>query len=183
MENKNVSKMIDLNLDENNNAVIDLMVLDSSVFLSPVCGDLPIISNEVSSYLDNAIKTVPPSFDVKLKIKCKDIDEQQKKVYQSAIKNYYQNNCKQDVRNLISNTWASFMMFIVGVIIITIMIILTLKEVDQVWITILEIIGWVFIWEAVDKFIFERRDIKKDLRKSNTFANAKIMFEDVKYEK
>ena len=52
-------------LDENKNAVIDLMVLDSSVFLSPVCGDLPIISNEVSSYLDNAIKTVPPSFDVK----------------------------------------------------------------------------------------------------------------------
>lgn len=163
-------------LDEHNRYVIDLTINDDASFLSPFSGENKVISSEVASYLDNAIKFVPAKLDISLHIKALNINEEEKIIYMQAIKNYYRNIMTQLNNELIFNLIVSLSMFFIGVIVIAIMIILSSRGLNEIWDVVLEIIGWVFIWEAVDKFFFERRKLKLEILKAKQFINAKIIF-------
>lgn len=175
--NKNQIETFASRIDENNRFIINMTVIDKSSFLSPFCGDEPIISSEVSAYLENTIKYVPPTFDFSIKIKNENITEQEKLIYKQAIKNYYHNNIQKLKRDVFRNNIVSLGMTFVGVLVIAIMLILSSKGViNEVWNAVLEIIGWVFIWEAVDKFFFERHHLKTELRLAHKIVNSNISF-------
>lgn len=176
--NKKKFKNIDLKLDETNRFIIDMNILDNSAFLSPYCGNLLLISSEVASYLENAIKYIPPKFDITLHIKSKDINDEKKNQYKNAIKNYFTNNILQLKREIFFQTIMSLIMLFIGIFIISLMLILSNNKVNIIQDTILEIAGWVFIWEAVDKFFFERHKLKYELRKAYQLCKAEIVFFD-----
>ena len=173
---KKITELIEPNLDDNGKFIIDMMILDDESFISPFCGRAPIISSDVATYLDNSIKTVPPKAKVTLHISSEVIAKDKEEVHVQSIRNYYQNERKQLIRELLSNKLASLTMFIIGLIVIAIMIAFSFLDFGEIWITILEIIGWVFVWEAVDKFVFERNKLKKDLLRANQLINAEVIF-------
>ena len=171
--------VLEQNRDENGRFIVDMMILDDSSFISPFCGGAPVVSQEVATYLDNAIKNVPPKGEITLHISSDVIAKDKESIHIQSIKNYYCNERKQLIRELISNKLASFTMFFIGLVIIAVMIVFSLKEVKEIWITVLEIIGWVFVWEAVDKFVFERNSLKKNLLRANQLINAKVVFKKI----
>lgn len=157
---------------EDDLAIINITILDKSQFLSPVCGNNVVISHEVSDYLDNAIKVIPSSYNIKVLINTD--DELHFDIYERAIKNYYSNNLKQDLRDLAKNKLISALILLIGIIVISVLIFLKLKNLGELFSTILEIIGWVFIWQATDMFFFERNKIKRNIRKSTMFINSRV---------
>lgn len=173
---KKITELIEPNLDENGRFIIDMMILDDESFISPFCGGSPIISSDAATYLDNSIKTVPPKAQVALHISSEVISKDKEEIHVQSIRNYYRNEQKQLIRELLSNKLASLTMFIVGLIVIAIMITFSFLGFGEIWITVLEIIGWVFVWEAVDKFVFERNKLKKDLLRANQLINAEVVF-------
>lgn len=76
--------------DENNRRIIHLNVTDDGNFLSPlsVKGN-PLISGETAEFLNLNIKHNLKDSGVKLIISSNAIDETEKEIYKTAIKNYY----------------------------------------------------------------------------------------------
>jgi len=177
MKQLNTMKKIFLEKDADGRSIIDMIVKDDSNFLSPYYGKYPVISSDVAEYLDNAQKAVLPKNEIRIKIKSNAIDDNEKKIYENAIKNHYQYVQMQILKELLSNRWTSFVMFIVGVIVIALMFVANHIKVSEVWSTVLEIVGWVFIWEAADNFLIERKSIRNRLRYANKMINAVVEYE------
>ncbi len=163
-------------LDNDKRYVIDLSINDNTSFLSPFSGETKVIGSEVASYLDNAIKFVPHKLNISLHIKAQSLTEEDKVIYQQAIKNYYRNIIEQLNNELIFNLIVSISMCLIGIVVIAIMLILSSHGLNEIWDVVLEIIGWVFIWEGVDKLFFERRKLKIEINRAKQFKEANIIF-------
>lgn len=179
-ESNKLTQLFEPNRDEHGRFIIDMMILDDDSFISPFCGKDPIISSDVATYLDNAIKNIPPKAQIALHISSDVIDKSKEEIHIQSIRNYYRNEQKQLSRELISNKLVSLIMFAIGLVIISIMIAFSFADFSEIWITILEIVGWVFVWEAVDKFFFERSKLKRDLLRTNQLINAEVYFKNDK---
>lgn len=178
MKNKSnkINELFEPNRDENGKFIIDMMILDDNSFVSPFCGNAPIVSSDVATYLDNSIKNIPPKSEIALHIISDVVSKDKEELYTQSLRNYYLNEQKQLMRELFFNKLASIIMFIIGLIVITMMIIFSFTNFSEIWITVLEIVGWVFIWEAVDKFVFERYKLKRDLLRANQLINSEVLF-------
>lgn len=180
-QKKQIEDFLEVKIANDKSIIVEMQVLDDSNFLSPYCSNYYIANDEVISYLNNRIKNVNPKVDLELHIKSNVIDDQEKIIYEQAIKNYYKSEKKQLTTKLVNNLIVSLIMFLIGLIIISIMIFMSYNNYKEVWTTVLDIIGWVFIWETIDKFCFERREIKREYRKAEQFINAKIIFLDSEF--
>lgn len=45
---------------------------------------------------------------------------------------------------------------------------------NSIWIEVINIFAWVLIWEAFDKFIFERKDTKNMVKRAIKFKKVEI---------
>ncbi len=174
---KKIDDLLNINIDDQGRYIIEMTILDDSNFISPYCGKEPIVSSEVATYLDNIIKNVPPKGSISLYLYSNVISKDNESKYQAAIKNYYSNEKRQLKRDLLYNQIAAFSMFGIGFVIIAVMLIfIFLDKINEIWSTILEIIGWVFVWEAVDKFVFERNYLKREINRADQLINAEVKF-------
>lgn len=176
---KTESNNFNFEIDKNNRFVLDMLVMDESGFISPYCSNLPVISGEAAAYLENAVKNIPIKFDISLHVKCSGLSQNKQELYRNSIKNYFNNTIQQTIRDLFRTTMIALVMAIIGIGVIVLMLILTSKGLGELWNIVLEIIGWVFIWESVDKFFFERQKLKHELRRAYQFINADIQFIDI----
>lgn len=175
---KDIEDLLDIKIDEDKRIVIEMQVLDDSNFLSPYCSNYYIANDEIISYLNNRVKNLNVKAPLRIIINSNVIDENEKKIYTTAIKNYYFSGKKQLVQDLFNNMIVSLVMFAIGLVIIAIMIYMSLHADKEIWTTVFDIVGWVFIWEAVDKFFFERRQLKRDFLRAEQFINADFVYKD-----
>lgn len=162
--------------DPDGRAILHMTVRDDSDFLSPYCGRRPIISSEVADFLDNAASALPPKGDLALHIRSNVITEEEARVYDAAIRNYYRNRGKQTRRDVIRNRTAAIIMLALGVLIFALLFFLERWGLGEMMTNLLEIAAWVFIWEAVDLFFLERHRLIAAHRLCERFVGADIRF-------
>lgn len=99
--------------DENNRRIIRMNVTDDSNFLSPlsVRGN-PLIDSETAEFLNLNIKHNLKDSGVKLIISSNAIDETEKVIYKTAIKNYYRYEYKTTWKELRRNLFCSIIMLL-----------------------------------------------------------------------
>lgn len=175
---KRIEDLLEVKIDEDKRIVVEMQVLDDSNFLSPYCSNYYIANDEVISYLNNRVKNLNVKAPLRIIIYSNVINEDEKMIYTKAIKNYYLNEKKQLMSDLFNNMIISLIMFGIGLIIISIMIFMSFQESKELWTTVFDIVGWVFVWEAVDKFFFERRKLKRDFLRAEQFINADFVYKD-----
>lgn len=166
--------------DENNRRIIRLNVTDDSNFLSPfsVKGD-PLISGETADFLNLNIKHNLKDSGVKLVISSGEIDDTEKDVYKTAIKNYYRVEYKSTWKELRRNLLSSIIMLLISACIFALAI--TLKKTTDtgaVILNMLDVFAWVFTWEAVDIFFLQRPKLLKEQKRNAAAMNAEIVFID-----
>ena len=71
----------------------------------------------------------------------------------------------------------NILMFIIGVIALTVMIFLEVNALSNlVFIEVVDIFAWVFLWESVDLFFFERLSVKTKIKRFfNTGKNNAVL--------
>ena len=158
-------------------AKIDMSVNDDSSFLSPYAETgKPIISSEVAGFLENAANAFHPKEKIVLTIHSTCIDENEKTVYDNAIRNYFklqQNDVNRDMkRKTVIATWFS----IVGIVALAFMILIGRLGVNDLWVECVDIFAWVFLWEAVDQFFIERSGLLLKKKRLDNFINMEIIF-------
>lgn len=140
--------------------------------LSPFCSkEAPIINSELADYLENSAEKIPLENDIHINING-DVD---KGILKDSIKNYYENKLADSQREFKKNGVLSAIFTVLAVIVLTVAVLIDVfMETHLVLQEIIDIIGWVFMWEAADMFFLQRGALRiKQIRYLN-FINAQI---------
>ena len=139
-----------------NQAVINMVVKDDENFLSVFSEtETPVISNEVADFIETSAKAITPNKKLTLKIKSDCIDNQEKELYRKAIKEYYKEKCVASSRELNKSNLIALFLTIAGVFVLALAFLLEQNMPISFWAELVDIVAWVFLWEAVDLFCFE----------------------------
>ena len=158
-------------------AKIDMTVNDDSDFLSPYAETgKPVISSEVAEFLENSANAFHPKEKITLSVHSDCIDDNEKIVYEKAIRNYFSLQLidRSMRRKTIIATWFS----VVGILALAFMFLISRLGINDLWTECVDIFAWVFLWEAVDQFFIERSGLMLRKKRLDNFIDMKIIFDN-----
>lgn len=156
--------------DEPNNE-IKIHCDDLSEAISPFCGDTPIINGELGDYLENKAQQLPLDADIHISID----GNADKATIERGIRNYYNNKLSDSRREFKKNSQLASLFTLLAVVILTAAVLIGVFLPQNVVLgEIVDIAGWVFMWEAVDIFFIQRGSLRIDRIRYLNFARAKI---------
>lgn len=163
--------------DNEGRAIIRLTVLDDRGFLSPYGEDNDImISSETATFLEHSTKAIHHNKNLTLQIYSDVIDEREKMLYERGIRNYYENSFLAHQKELKHNFWTTMFLSLIGIVYFAMLIVISFFVDFDIVLEALSIAGWVFLWEAVDIFFFQRPKIRHKQFRDYAFINAKIEY-------
>lgn len=164
--------------DDENRAIINLNIYDDSNFLSPYSANTSqIINDEVASFLENQVKLIKIKYPLTIIINSNCIDEKEKIIYTDALRRYYMNN-KNEYQ--FEKRKVSIIVLIFFVVSVSILVThFFYRGNNNVILEIIDIIAWVFMWEAVDKFCIERFIQQRQVKRCQNFIDAKIIYKEL----
>jgi len=164
--------------DNEGRSVLRMNVSDDDAFLSPYSADgQSVISSEVAEFIDNAAAPLNLKRPVKIIIRGATIDDEEKKTYRAAVKKYYGNKIFEADGRLKKNLVLSAIMALIGAAILSACVLLHVNNAGAVISELIDIVAWVFAWEAVDLFFLERPLLRRELLKSCRLYEAEISYE------
>ncbi len=163
--------------DEEGRVIIQMNVKDDKDFLSEFSeSETPVISPEVAEFLENSTHAIPAGEPLALHIHSDCIDDEEKVIYESAIKEYYLQkyiaNEKEVKRNHILAV--SFALF--GVLVLISEFIFDYKIGNVVWSEVIDIVAWVLLWEATDIALLETRGLRIKKKRYLAYLSMKIEY-------
>lgn len=171
-------KLQPMQIDENGASIVNVTVAEDDDFLSPYAnGDNLVISEEMAGYLKNATEAIPVKNNLHFKIKCVDVNENNKANFQKSIKNYYTNRFYEVERKLKSNLISVILTFLIALMFLGVWAVLNYFKIYEFVTLIIEIVAWVFMWECVDLLFFNRASLRHKKHKILQLLNAKISFD------
>lgn len=158
-------------------AIINMVVKDDEIFLSVFSEtETPVISNEVADFIETSAKAIPPNTKITLKIKSDCIDDNEKLIYKRAIKEYYREQCFANKAEINKNNLIAVLLMLAGVFVLALAFLLEYKASISFWAEIIDIIAWVFVWEAVDIFCFRTRALRIKTKQYLAFITMDIEY-------
>ena len=155
---KQISQKDEIVFDGNDNALITIKAMEEQQIFSTYdydCNEK--LNEELASYIWDKAKFVPAKNDIRIKMYVDDKvneSEVQNAVYNKFKKEYIESKM-QKKRNFLF----SMVMFFVGLLALAVLF-LSYSFFPNAYVdVILEIVVWVFLWEAVDAFFLERSQI------------------------
>ncbi len=156
--------------------VIRMTVKDDSDFLSVYSvTDTPVISSVVEQFLEHSIQHMDHPGSLKLIIRSNCIDETEKVLYRKGIAGYY-NDCASAARQeFFRNRKISGALALVGILTL---ISIGVLDLSAVWSEAVDIVAWVFLWEAVDIHVFRNHSLRRDLHRYEALAGMQVEYEE-----
>jgi len=157
--------------------VIKMNVSDDSGFLSVYStGENPALSSEVAQFLDESVMSVRAKDEIKLEIYSSCIDSDEKRLYVSAIKDYFKKRKENALKSLKRNYILSGIFLFFGVIILAIALILEYKTQNILWSEVVDVAAWVFLWEAVNIYAIENHGLRLQWRRYSSLSEISVEF-------
>lgn len=171
---KKLNKEVESELSTTGENATDIYVCcaETSDALSPFCQvEQPVISSEFADYLENKAERLHIGENINIKIQ----GNADKAVLKKAIVNYYESKLSNAQREFSKNGILSCIFTVLAVLILTAAVLInTFLETRLVLQEIIDIAGWVFMWEAVDMFFLQRGTLRiKQIRYLN-FIRATV---------
>lgn len=166
--------------DEENRIVVNMTVNDDSNFLSVFSqSDTPVISTDVAEFIENSTDSILPKEPLTLRIHSDCIDDREKELYRSGIKEYYSEKNIANERELKRNNMIMILLTIAGVFVLALQLVFEYKTGNLIWSEVLNIVAWVFLWEAVDIGAFENRHLRWKKKRYLSYLSMKIEYIDI----
>ena len=144
--------------DDSGRVIIQMNVKDDANFLSEFSESAtPVISTEVAEFIENETNAVPPNEDFTLQVYNDCIDDREEKVYSAAFKEYYMQKYIANEREIKRNRFAVLLLGIAGILVLAAELIFDYRVGNALWSSVIDIVAWVLLWEAVDIGVLEAR--------------------------
>lgn len=164
--------------DEDNRIIINMNVNDDSYFLSEFShASTPVISEDVANFLENETSSLPIKEPLRLVVTSDCIDENEKVLYNKAIKQYYTDKYVANEKGLKRNILLSITLACLGIIALALALIVGNHHDTPIWTEVIDIVAWVFLWEAVDVAFFKTHEMRIEKYRYLAFIDM-----DVKYQ-
>ncbi len=165
--------------------VIRLHINDADTFLSPLSIEgVPVISDETAYLLNFYLlnMTLEDYEEIVFVISGRDLSDLEKNIYRKAIKNYYQEEFIDMQDQIKENMRSILWMLFVGTLILVFKFLLwwfvpAVKSIN-VGLEFIDIVAWVFIWEAVVLLFRERPKLQEKQIQNMEILEAKFYFKD-----
>lgn len=176
---KKLADKLHIELDEDGRAILKMKVSDDSSFLSPFYFDKPILSNEAADYLLSHKMILLWRGGVHIKLISDVISQGEEMVYRQAIKGYFEESALRGKRTMRRNYVLSALLFLIGLLVFALMFILDhfLGDGLGMWSEVIDVIAWVFIWEAVDIAFIEKLENSYNVKMAHNLIDCRVSFE------
>ena len=169
----------DVERDAQGNALFEIAIKDKSEVLAPFSLDSKdTINVEFANVLDNTAKSFSKKEKLHLNLKCDKLSDKEKESFSLAIKNYYFNALVEDERKLKNNIFLFWVMIALSIVSLAVLFITNFFAAPWIVIEVIDIIAWVFVWEAVDLLAFQRSLLRYDKQHDYALYKMKITFEN-----
>lgn len=164
--------------DKDGNALVEIGIKDKSEVLAPFALDgKETINVEFANVLDNVSKSIPPKENMHLKLQCEKLTEKEKEDFSMAIKNHYLNSLIDNQRKLRHNILLFWSMIAISVLFLAILFIANHFGAPWIVTEVLDIIAWLFVWEAIDLLAFQRSLYQYEMNRDLVLYKMNISFE------
>lgn len=154
------------------NNIVKISVKDASEIISPYAeNEQAVISSDFAKFLENSVKDVSVRQDLTIEITSK--KQTNDDSIAGAIRDYYHNEFIETERKLRHNLFSVLATFAIGMLILFCAI--YLGQNNAILHGVLDIFAWVFIWEAVHLFAFQRSELRHLQYRQMNFINADII--------
>lgn len=158
--------------------ILTMNIMDDSGFLSPYWAKDPVISDDASDFLDNAVlafhsRDLP---ELQIHIICQDYEEKEKELYKQAIANTYTNRLSDLMRQSRRSRQSAYGMLAIGAAMLALNVSLTVFGNRPVMAEIFDCFACAFIWESVDQFWFVRYGLLQEEKRAYALAHAPVSF-------
>ncbi len=156
--------------DGKNHTVLNMTVKNDDDFLSVFSeNNTPIISTEVAEFIENTASALPLKESLTLRIHSDCIDSEEQVIYRQAIKEYYVQKYISNERELKRNRLVMFLLAFAGILVLALALVYEYTGGGPIWTEVIDIVAWVFLWEAVDIGILGNRIAKLQKRRYLAF--------------
>jgi len=154
---------------------VRVRIAEENEFLSPLSPDgAPVISEETASFLAHSVRHLRPDTALRFEIEEEGIDRTEREVYEKAIRNYYHGEFAEVVRDLRRNAIVAAVMTVTAALIFALAVIFDRMGADTVLLNMIDVVAWVFMWEAADIFFLQRPALKLRRWRSFQMIRAEI---------
>ena len=112
-------------------------------------------------------------------IKSNCIDDDEKILYRKAIREYYTEKYAAVNRELKKNHLIALALGVIGIFVLAAAIVVGYFYESAIWAEVIDIVAWVFLWEAVDIAFLETRKLKLDRQKYIAYVMMDIEYENI----
>lgn len=166
-------------VDSVGRAIVEIKIKDKSEVLSPfVIDGQEVINAEFANLIDNTVKSIPPSQSININISCNKLTESDKDSFTHAIKNYYKNSTLDSQRKMNNNTKILIAMLILSIFSLTALFLVNFFNVYWLIVEIVDIVAWVFTWETIDLFVFQRNMQRYEKLRYLALYNCYVTYKD-----
>jgi len=170
-------KRDEIERDEEGRAVIGMTVLRDDDFLSCYsAGETPVISAEIAAFLEENTLALRPGEPLHVRIDSDCIDETEREIYCTALREYYVRRYKRSHMQLRRNALAALIMAMIGFLTLAAVVVFSVLGTLPVLSEVIDIFAWVFLWESVDLFFLQRTALRYERDRYLHFIDAVIEF-------
>lgn len=163
--------------DEDGRAIVNISISDKGQILSPFCYEgKETINDEFAGFLDNVVKSIPPKQNINLTIDCKDITDYEKGNFALAIKNHYQNKLIDTQLRIKKLNYFFAACILLSALSLGLLYLVNYLAAPFILIEIVDILAWVFVWEAVDIFFFQEGLLRLEKTRCLALIKSKIRY-------
>lgn len=166
-------------IDDNGTAVINIQLSNTDNLFSPY-SEKKVLNQDLMNYIDSQADPISPEIPIIINFIVDDVNKVDEVYIKRAIKRHYWLSYRSKKKELRRLTITSAILFLIGIGITIVYQILYRLNVDLFANEIILIASWVFIWEAVSRFTFNRRAKQIDLLNEGQMAVASVRFENIK---
>lgn len=164
-------------LDEDNNAVIFLNAYDDIEWFDKLStGNQVILNQEIYDFIDRKAYYIPIGYPIIIQFVNVELNEMEQNLIIRLIKEHYSLILNDKRIDLQINFITILSLFTLGIILLIIYFTINIAEVGEIISEVLSIAASFALWEAVDYFLLERKDISKERLNAGQLTISEIRF-------
>lgn len=164
-------------LDEDNNAVIYVNAYDGIEWFDKLSiGNQVTLNQDIYDFIDRKAYYIPIRYPIIIQFVNVDLNEKEQNQIIRLIKEHYTSILNDKRTDLHFNFITILSLFTLGIILLIIYFTINIAEVGEIISEVLSIAASFALWEAVDYFLLERKDISKERLNAGQLSISEIRF-------
>lgn len=164
-------------LDENNNAVIRIYAYEGMEWFDKLSiANQTSLNHDIYDFIDRKAYYIPVRYPIILQFENVELNEEEQLLIEQLIREHYSLVLNDKRIDLHFNFITILSLFILGITLLIIYFTMNTAEVGAVFSEVLSIAASFALWEAVDFFLLERRNILRERLNAGQLTISEIRF-------